>query len=157
MRTRTLAREAALQYLYEVDMVGVEEAESLDEFLVRQVGRVDARPHAARLVAGVLEHRAEIDAELRSAAENWTLERMAVVDRNVLRIGVYELTRDPDVPEKVAINEAIDLARRFSSEEACAFVNGVLDRIRQGDAGEQGEQGEQEEQEEQGEKEQVDE
>jgi len=157
MRTRTLAREAALQYLYEVDMVGVEEAEPLGEFLVRQVGRVDARPHAARLVAGVLEHRAQIDAELRSAAENWTLERMAVVDRNVLRIGVYELTRDPDVPEKVAINEAIDLARRFSSEEACAFVNGVLDRIRQGDVGAQGEQEEQEEQEEQGEKEQVDE
>ncbi|MHC5055110.1 MAG: transcription antitermination factor NusB [Planctomycetota bacterium] len=144
MRTRTLAREAALQYLYEVDVVGVEEAESLDEFLVRQVGRVDARPHAARLVAGVLEHRAQIDAELRSAAENWTLERMAVVDRNVLRIGVYELTRDPDVPEKVAINEAIDLARRFSSEEACAFVNGVLDRIRERNAGAQGEQGEKE-------------
>ena len=134
MRTRTLAREAALQYLYEVDMVGLEEAEPLEEFLARQVGRAEARPHAARLVAGVLEERAEIDAELRAAAENWSLERMAVVDRNVLRIGVYELTRDPDVPEKVAINEAIDLARRFSSEEACAFVNGVLDRIRRREA-----------------------
>ena len=151
MRTRTLAREAALQYLYEVDVVGVEEAEPLGDFLARQVGRVDARPHAARLVAGVLEHKEAIDAELRSAAQNWTLERMAVVDRNVLRIGVYELTRDPEVPEKVAINEAIDLARRFSSEEACAFVNGVLDRIRQRDAGAQGER------EEPGKKEEVDE
>ncbi len=131
MRTRTLAREAALQYLYEVDLVGIEEAEALDEFLTRQVGRVDARPHAARLVAGVLEHREEIDAELRAAADNWSLERMAVVERNVLRIGVYELVHDPDVPEKVAINEAIDLARRFSSEEACGFVNGVLDRVKQ--------------------------
>ena len=131
MRTRTLAREAALQYLYEVDLVGHEEAEGLDEFLVRQVGRLEARPHAARLVAGVLEYKERIDAELRAAADNWTLERMAVVDRNVLRIGVYELVHDEEIPEKVAINEAIDLARRFSSEEACAFVNGVLDRIKQ--------------------------
>jgi len=135
MRTRTLAREAALQYLYEVDLVGPEEAEGLEEFLARQVGRVAARPHAARLIAGVLDHKEEIDAELRAAAENWSLERMAVVDRNVLRIGVYELLHDADVPEKVAINEAIDLARRFSSEEACAFVNGVLDRIRERGAG----------------------
>jgi transcription antitermination factor NusB len=144
MRTRTLAREAALQYLYEVDIVGPEEAEDLGDFLARQVGRADARPYAARLVAGVLEHKAEIDTELRAAAENWTLERMAVVDRNVLRIGVYELTRDPDVPEKVAINEAIDLARRFSSEEACPFVNGILDRIRPRDSGATGEQEEKE-------------
>jgi transcription antitermination factor NusB len=134
MRTRTLAREAALQYLYEVDLVGPEEAEELAEFLERQVGRVDARPHAARLVAGVLQYKERIDAELRAAAENWSLERMAVVDRNVLRIGVYELVHDAEIPEKVAINEAIDLARRFSSEEACAFVNGVLDRIKQRDA-----------------------
>ena len=150
MRTRTLAREAALQYLYEVNLVGLEEAEGLDEFLERQVGRLEARPYAARLVAGVLEHKADIDAELRAAAENWSLERMAVVDRNVLRIGVYELLHDDEIPEKVAINEAIDLARRFSSEDACAFVNGVLDRIKQRGADaeqvseERGEQGEKE-------------
>ncbi len=131
MRTRTLAREAALQYLYEVDLVGQEEAEELGEFLERQVGRLEARPHAARLVAGVLEHKTVIDAALRAAADNWSLERMAVVERNVLRIGVYELVHDDEIPEKVAINEAIDLARRFSSEDACAFVNGVLDRIKQ--------------------------
>ena len=144
MRTRTLAREAALQYLYEVDLVGPEEAEGLEEFLARQVGRIEARPHAARLVAGVLERREEIDAELRASAENWSLERMAVVDRNVLRIGAYELLHDPDVPEKVAINEAIDLARRFSSEEACAFVNGILDRIRERGVGDLGDQGKKE-------------
>jgi len=144
MRTRTLAREAALQYLYEVDLVGAEEAEGLEEFLARQVGRVEARPHAARLIAGVLDHKRQIDAELRAAAENWSLERMAVVDRNVLRIGAYELLHDPDVPEKVAINEAIDLARRFSSEEACAFVNGILDRIRERGAGDPNDQGKRE-------------
>ena len=83
----------------------------------------------------MLDHKEQIDAELRAAAENWSLERMAVVDRNVRRIGVYELLHDADVPEKFAINEAIDLARRFSSEEACAFVNGVLDRIRERGAG----------------------
>ena len=139
MRTRTLAREAALQYLYEVDLVGPEEAEGLEVFLERQVGRVEARPHAARLVAGVMEYREAIDVELRAEAENWSLERMAVVDRNVLRIGVYELLHDAEIPDKVAINEAIDLARRFSSEEACAFVNGILDRIRQRHADAEGE------------------
>lgn len=111
--------------------MGREEAEELGEFLERQVGRLEARPHAARLVAGVLEYKERIDAELRAAADNWSLERMAVVERNVLRIGVYELVHDDEIPEKVAINEAIDLARRFSSEDACAFVNGVLDRVKQ--------------------------
>ncbi len=136
MRTRTLAREATLQYLYEVDLVGTGEAEPVEEFLERQLGRAQARPFARKLIAGVLERRDEIDRRIADVAEHWTLERMAIVDRNVLRVGAHELLHVDDVPPKVAINEAIDLARRFSTEEACAFVNGILDRIRENEYGE---------------------
>ena len=129
MRTRTLSREAALQYLYEVDIVGLDQAEDLDEFVARQLGRAEARAYAAGLARGVLARREEIDGLLKGASDNWALERMAVVDRNVLRLGVYELLYTGDIPPGVAINEAINLARRFSSEDACAFVNGILDRI----------------------------
>jgi N utilization substance protein B len=129
MRTRTLAREAALQFLYEVDVVGRDDAEPVVSFLERQLGRAEAREYAAGIIAGALERLAEIDRLLEQCAENWSLERMAIVDRNVLRLGAYELLFVDDVPRKVAINEAINLARRFSTEEACAFVNGVLDSL----------------------------
>ena len=131
MRTRTLSREAALQYLYEVDVTGPGGAEPLEEFLSRQVGRAASREYARELVKGTLEKKEEIDRVLAEVSENWSLERMAIVDRNILRLGAYELLYAEDVPPKVAINEAIDLARRFSTEGACAFVNGVLDRIRE--------------------------
>ncbi len=137
MRTRTLAREATLQYLYEVDLVGAGEAEGLDVFLERQLGRSSARPFARELARDVLDRRDEIDAEIVATAENWTLNRMAAVDRNVLRIGTYEILFAEDIPPKVAINEAVDLARRFSTEEACAFVNGVLDSVMARHPGEQ--------------------
>lgn len=130
MRTRTLSREAALQYLYEVDMVGPDEAEEVAPFLERQVGRREAREYAAVLIRGVLALLPELDRALAEASENWSLERMSAVDRNVLRIGAWELRHAEDVPPKVAINEAIELARRFSSEDAAGFVNGILDRIR---------------------------
>jgi len=131
MRTRTLAREAALQYLYEVDAVGVENAEPIASFLERQLGRTEAWEYATSLIAGSLEKLEEIDKVLAGCAENWTLDRMAVVDRNVLRLGTYELLFGGSVPHKVAINEAINLSRRFSTEESGAFVNGVLDKIRE--------------------------
>jgi N utilization substance protein B len=129
MRTRTLAREAALKYLYAADMVGPGGAEPLERFLERQLGRVAARGYAADLARGVLERRGELDRLIREVSANWTLERMSVVDRNVLRMGAYELLFREDVPPRVAINEAIDLARRFSTVEAGAFVNGILDAL----------------------------
>jgi transcription antitermination factor NusB len=131
MRTRTLAREAALQYLYEVDVVGADEAEPIGPFLERQLGRAEAREYAGLLINGTLHNRDEIDATLARCSENWSLERMAIVDRNVLRLGVFEILHSGDVPHKVAINEAINLSRRFSTEESCAFVNGILDKIRE--------------------------
>jgi transcription antitermination factor NusB len=138
MRARTRARELALQFLYMVDVQGPDYREALDPFLADELdekgpdrpGTAEAKEYARRLVDGVSSHRAEIDALLAEAARNWDLSRMAVVDRNVLRLGCYEMLHEPDVPTKVAINEAIELGKRFSTEQSGAFVNGILDRIR---------------------------
>jgi transcription antitermination protein NusB len=131
---RRAAREAALQMLYqcEVGRAGAYEAiatywsareaeQALDEPL---------REFADGLVRGTLGRVTEIDALLAAHAQNWRIERMAVLDRLVLRLGTYELLADPDTPAKVVINEAIELARRFSGDEAAGFVNGVLDAVR---------------------------
>lgn len=80
-------------------------------------------------VNGVWEHREEVDDLIRQAAENWRLERMALVDRNILRLGAYEICHSDDVPFVVAINEAVDLGKRYGSEESGAFINGILDKI----------------------------
>jgi transcription antitermination factor NusB len=134
MRSRTRARELALQFLYQVDIRGPEGRADLDSFLAEALdgkpGAEEVRAYVTRLVDGVLAHRERIDALLRDAARNWEIERMAVVDRNVIRIGCYEILEEPDVPMKVAINEAIELGKRYSTVSSGAFVNGVLDRIR---------------------------
>jgi N utilization substance protein B len=88
-----------------------------------------ARGYAEAIVAGVVEHRASIDELIRSQAANWRLERMPVVDRTVLRIAVYELLHESDVPQVVIVDEAIELAKRYGSEQSGAFVNGVLDGL----------------------------
>ena len=84
---------------------------------------------ANRLVEGTAEHAAEIDGLIRAHADNWNLKRMAVIDRNILRLGVYELRHAADVPPKVCINEAIELAKRFGDVESSKFINGILDAI----------------------------
>lgn len=134
MRSRTRARELALQFLFQVDVQGPDLRRDLEPFLddalENRAGGAEARSYAIRLVDGVLAHQAEIDRLIRDAARNWDLERMAGVDRNVLRLGCYELLHEDDVPVKVAINEAIELGKRYSTEASGAFVNGILDRIR---------------------------
>jgi transcription antitermination protein NusB len=131
---RRAAREAALQMLYqcEVGRAGAYEASATywpsreaDEMLDEPL-----RGFADGLVRGTLGRVAEIDALLAAHAQNWRVERMAVLDRLVLRLGTYELLADADTPAKVVINEAIELARRFSGDEAAGFVNGVLDAVR---------------------------
>jgi N utilization substance protein B len=88
-------------------------------------------PFCLSLFDGTVAHLADIDSRLTAAAENWRLPRMAAVDRNVLRLGAYELLHTPETPAVVAINEAIELARRYGSAESSGFVNGILDRLRQ--------------------------
>lgn len=124
-----------MQFLYQTDLLGPEQAESLDGFLTRMaVGDGGIGPFARTLVRGVLEQREQIDARIGQVAQNWRMDRMAIVDRNILRICVWELLYGDDAPPKVAINEAIDLVKRFSGENSGPFVNGILDRIKK-DAG----------------------
>ena len=134
MRVRTRARELALQFLYAMDLQGPDYRDRLDAFLHEELGgkpgEAEAVEYAKRVVDGVTLHRPAIDLLLAEAAQNWGLTRMAVLDRNALRIGVYEMLHEPEVPTKVAINEAIELAKRYSTEQSGAFVNGILDRIR---------------------------
>ena len=127
---RTKARERALQALYQIDVA----ATDLDEALARfwpsfEPVEREVREGAEALVRGVANHRREIDEVIEQVSTNWRMDRMAKVDRNVLRLAVFELRWRNDVPVKVCINEAIELGKKYGSESSAAFVNGVLDRV----------------------------
>ncbi len=111
-----------------MDVLGVGPDEAIPLFALMSDPPTDPEYYGGT-VEGVWEHREEIDDLIRRAAENWRLERMALVDRNILRLGAYEICRSADVPYVVAINEAVDLAKRYGSEESGAFINGILDKI----------------------------
>ncbi len=132
MRKRTKARQLSLQLLYQMDVTNDFSRESVDNFWLGQEEREssEVKQFTLELINGVQEHRQIIDRKITQFAENWELKRMAVVDRNILRQACYELLFRPDIPPKVSINEAINLAKRFSGEEAGKFVNGILDKIR---------------------------
>lgn len=138
MSSRRRAREFALQALYAVDVAGVtgpaalvglwgsvlDETESVGEPV-----SPDETEFAQALVRGVLEDREDLDARIEAASTNWRIPRMPSVDRNILRLGAFEIRHRPDIPASVSINEAIELAKRFGGAESRAFVNGILDRI----------------------------
>lgn len=130
MRKRTRARELALQLLYQADARG-RDALDVDAFLAREAhGNDEVCAFTRQLVEGTLEMRPQIDAIIAAAAQNWHLSRMALVDRNILRMAVYEMGYLPDIPAKVSINEAIEMGKRFSTGQSGSFINGILDRIR---------------------------
>lgn len=130
MRKRTLARELALQFLYMLDLRQGEGTELFEEFVQEATKSKEVADYARRLVEGVRAELPELDRRISEVAKNWQLGRMAVVDRNVLRLGAYEILRCEDIPPKVAINEAIDLGKKYSTEHSGAFINGILDKIR---------------------------
>ena len=130
MGRRRKARELALQLLYQLDVQGEEHpGPHLDDFWLQHPVDREAREFAESLVRGTKLHGAEIDELISRYAENWELDRMAVVDRNILRLAVYELVWGTDVPPKVAINEAIEIAKKFGTQESSRFINGILDRV----------------------------
>ena len=124
---RSKARKRALDILFEAELRGAPVLDLLAERIT--LGSPPVAPYAADLVRGVAVHAARIDELLSQYAQGWTLDRMPAVDRNVLRIGVYELLWAQDVPDAVAINEAVLLAQDLSTEASPAFVNGLLARI----------------------------
>ncbi|MGD9015183.1 MAG: transcription antitermination factor NusB [Candidatus Omnitrophota bacterium] len=133
MRKRTKARQLALQILYQIDITHDDSSVSLDNFWQSQKHEVDStvKQFTLELVEGIQKYHQIIDHKIAAYAKNWELKRMAVVDRNILRQACFEIIYRPDIPPKVAINEAIELAKRFSGIEASKFVNGVLDKVRQ--------------------------
>jgi N utilization substance protein B len=130
MTRRRRAREVALQLLFQYDINPNVPRPALERFVQERLNDAEASTFALSLYDGARAHSADIDARLSAVAENWRLPRMAAVDRNVLRLGAYELLYGTEVPAGVAINEAIELARRYGSAGSPAFVNGVLDRVR---------------------------
>jgi transcription antitermination factor NusB len=132
MRKRTLAREIALQVLYQHDLRHKEEPLSIDEheaFITQATDDPGSREYARILVDGTIATLDDVDARITEAARNWKVTRMATVDRCILRIAIFELKECEEIPPKVAINEAIELAKKFSTEQSGAFVNGILDRV----------------------------
>jgi transcription antitermination protein NusB len=130
MGRRRKARELALQLLYQLDVQGESSPEPhLDEFWARHPVDREVREFADALVRGTKQHEGKIDEMISQYAENWELERMAVVDRNILRQGIFELLWMGETPPKVAINEALEVSKKFSTQESSRFINGILDRI----------------------------
>jgi len=134
MTKRSRAREVALQLLFQHDHNTTVDRAVIERFVNTRLRDATLVPFSFSLYDGVILHLAEIDERLAVAAENWRLPRMATVDRNVLRIGAYELLFVPETPPAVALDEAIELARRYGSADSPSFVNGVLDKLRQATA-----------------------
>jgi N utilization substance protein B len=134
MTQRTRGREIALQVLYQTEQnAGMAPAE-IRRFVERRLlGDRKLVEFAEGLIAGVRAHQARIDEMISGVAENWRLDRMAAIDRNILRLGAFEMLFCPDVPAKVAINEALELAKRYSTAQSSRFVNGILDRLQEVD------------------------
>lgn len=129
MGSRRKGREAALQMLYQMDVSEVSAAQATSYFWATLATSREGEDFANQLVLGYAENAELIDRTIRNVSQHWRLERMARVDRNILRLGTYELMYQSDVPRRVTLNEAVELAKRFGSEGSAGFVNGVLDRI----------------------------
>lgn len=129
MGKRREGREAAVQYLFSRDMHSEAEEGQLENFWTLHTAKTSTRHYAESLIKGVLAHQPEIDQQIISVTDNFRLERIANVDRNVLRVAIYELLHCPEVPAPVILNEAIEVAKALSAGESGSFVNGVLDRL----------------------------
>jgi N utilization substance protein B len=153
---RREARERAVQFLFQCDMNAPDQPDAaLDQFWDSQrraafaqandgkatwgeqvelppptTAEASLRLFADPLIKGTLEHRAEVDAIIQKHAKNWDISRMAVVDRNILRLAIFEMLHREDIPPVVSINEAVDIAKKFSTGDSGKFINGILDKVR---------------------------
>ena len=128
MGIRRQSRICALQLLFQWDIHGSTE-HWLADYWIQHPAAPDVREFAEQIVEGVMAHHEELNALIGKLAANWTIARMPIVDRNILRMGLYELLWLPDVPAKVTVNEAIELAKQFADDETKRFVNGILDKV----------------------------
>jgi transcription antitermination factor NusB len=130
MGTRRQGREAALKLLYACEMTRAQAEEVLTALWVESIVPLAGQEFVQMLVTGVVEHREEIDALIQSCSEHWSLDRIGVVERNILRLAIYELLFLPDIPPNVSINEAVEVAKHYGAQDAWLFINGILDRIK---------------------------
>lgn len=131
-QARRRGRERALQFLFSLDFTGGDYREQLEGFWAINPVKPGARQYAEKLIHGVCGCRQELDDEISGALDRWTPDRIGYIERNALRIALYEMRHCPDVPEAVAINEAIEVVKIFGADEATKFINGVLDRLKGG-------------------------
>lgn len=129
MGARRRAREIAVQVLYQMEANPLDSQEALELFWRTASASGQVKEFAARIVEGVQQHRKEIDTLIKKHSEHWRLERIDRVDKGILRMGAFELLFCDDIPRKVALNEAIDIGKKFGTEESGAFINGILDKI----------------------------
>lgn len=130
MATRRRGREAALQLLYALEVTQTDVNAVLHTAWAQAMMAEETRDFTMALVQGVIVHRDEIDGLIQEWSAHWSLERIALVERSILRFAIYELLYMPDIPPNVTINEAIEVAKKYGSGEAAAFINGILDRIK---------------------------
>jgi N utilization substance protein B len=135
---RRRGREVALQVLYWLEQYPEANPADVERFLLRRLGDEKVVEFARGLIEGVRSRQAFLDEQISAVAENWRIDRMAAIDRNILRLGAFEMLQGPDVPRRVAINEALELAKRYSTAQSSRFVNGVLDRLHLDEPGAEG-------------------
>ncbi len=131
MSQRRQAREFALKMLFQIDLGKLDPQAVVAYFLENQDAAEEVKAYAKTITKGVLEEQAFFDALISKKAHHWKLERIATIERNILRMAAYELLRCPEVPKSVVINEAIEIAKKYSQDDAGAFVNGILDQLQQ--------------------------
>ena len=129
MGARRKARELALQMLYQHDLSGNAPDMIIDTFEDLQKSKPNTREFAVKIFRGTVDHLADIDGMIQAQAENWRLSRMAVVDRNIIRMSVYEFLHETGTPKLVVIDEAIEIAKRYGNDKSSQFINGILDGI----------------------------
>ncbi len=129
MRKRTHSREMALQILYQFNITNEKIEDVMEDFWPENKSDEEVRIFAEKLALGTAGHVQDLDDVIVKYAENWNLKRMAIIDKNILRLAAYELLYLEDIPPKVTINEAVNLAKKFSQADSGKFVNGILDRI----------------------------
>ena len=129
MGLRSKARQSSLQILYQIEIAKISVLEAIEDYFLQNQALPEYKEFTSFLVNGVHSHVKELDDIISSYAKNWEISRMAIVDKNILRIGVFELLFTEDIPPKVTINEAVELAKRFGDLDSPKFVNGILDSV----------------------------
>jgi len=129
MGKRRKARESTLQILFQLEFNDSQLDKTISQFLENKKADKEEEELCTRLICGIVANQAEIDKIIQSASQNWRISRMAIVDKNILRMAAYEMLYDKDLPPAIIINEAIEIAKKYSSDQSATFINGILDAL----------------------------